>query len=165
MIQNLLLVEDDENDVFFMKRAFKEAGVTNPMKVVADGQKAIDYLSGEGVFADRKEYPMPCMVFLDLKLPRVLGLDVLKWMRSKPEFKGIIVVVLTSSKEDTDIEKAYALGANSYLVKPPDAEGLLAMVRRIKEYWMEQNQMPPQCLEMSRAASKRIREASASGIA
>ena len=161
MTQNLLLVEDDENDVFFMKRAFNEAGVTNRVNVVVDGREAIEYLSGEGRFSDRKENPLPCMIFLDLKLPYILGLDVLKWVRGKPEFKSIIVVVLTSSKEDRDIEKAYNLGANSYLVKPPDAEGLSQMVRRIKEYWMEQNQMPPQCIEFSRGS----RDAAASGIA
>jgi CheY-like chemotaxis protein len=149
MTQTFLLVEDDENDVFFMKRAFQEADIKNPLHVVSDGQEAIDYLTGTGIFAERKKFPLPCLILLDLKLPHILGLDVLKWLRAKREFQGVIVVVLTSSKEDADIEKAYELGANSYLVKPPDAQRLFEMVKRIKEYWMEQNQMPPRCIEFA----------------
>jgi CheY-like chemotaxis protein len=146
----VLLIEDDENDVFFMQRAFREAGIATPLHVVGDGREAIDYLSGKGKFADRKAWPLPCLVLMDLKLPYVLGLDVLKWLRSQPEFKSIVVVVLTSSKQDADIEKAYSLGANSYLVKPPDVHQLVAMVKRIKEYWIETNQIGPPCIEFAR---------------
>jgi len=150
MKQTVLLVEDDENDVFFMKRAFKEANIANPLNVVVDGREAIRYLSGSGEYADREVSPLPCLILLDLKLPHVLGLDVLKWLRSQDEFLTTIVVVLTSSKEDTDIEKAYAHGANSYLVKPPDSQQLVDMARRIKEYWMELNQVGPPCIEFVR---------------
>jgi CheY-like chemotaxis protein len=148
--QPVLLVEDDENDVFFMQRAFREAGIINPVSIVNDGREAIDYLSGNGKFSDRAVWPLPCLVLLDLKLPYVLGLDVLKWLRSQPQFKSVIVVVLTSSRQDADIEKAYALGANSYLVKPPDVHQLVAMVKRIKEYWMETNQLGRPCVEFAR---------------
>jgi DNA-binding response OmpR family regulator len=149
----VLLVEDDENDVFFMQRAFKEAGIATPLNVANDGREAIDYLSGTGKYTDRKQWPLPCLLLLDLKLPYVLGLDVLKWLRSHAEFKAVIVIVLTSSKQDRDIERAYALGANSYLVKPPDVQHLVAMVKRIKEYWMETNQIGPPCVEFARGQS------------
>ena len=149
----VLLVEDDENDVFFMERAFREAGITTPLHVVNDGRQAIDYFCGKGKFTDRKRWPLPCLMLLDLKLPYVLGLDVLKWLRTHSEFRSIVVVVLTSSKQDTDIERAYALGANSYLVKPPDVQQLVAMVKKIKEYWMETNQIGPPCIEFARGGS------------
>jgi CheY-like chemotaxis protein len=149
----VLLVEDDENDVFFMQRAFREAGIVTTLNVASDGQQAIDYLSGKGKFADRHAWPLPCLVLLDLKLPYVLGLDVLKWLRSQPEFKSIIVIVLTSSRQDADIEKAYALGANSYLVKPPEVHQLVAMVKKIKEYWIETNQIGRPCVEFARGHS------------
>jgi DNA-binding response OmpR family regulator len=149
----VLLVEDDENDVFFMQRAFREAGISTPLNVVNDGREAIDYLSGSGKYSDRKQWPLPCLMLLDLKLPYVLGLDVLKWLRSHAGFKAVVVIVLTSSKQDRDIELAYALGANSYLVKPPDVQHLVAMVKRIKEYWMETNQIGPPCVEFARGQS------------
>lgn len=148
---SVLLVEDDENDVFFMQRAFREAGIVNPLHVVNDGREAINYLSGNGKYSDRNAWPLPCLILLDLKLPYVLGLDVLKWLRSHAEFKKVIVVVLTSSKQDADIEKAYSLGANSYLVKPPDVHELVQMVKRIKEYWIETNQVGRPCVEFARS--------------
>lgn len=155
----VLLVEDDENDVFFMERAFREADIITPLYVASDGREAIDYLSGKGKYTDRVKWPLPCLVLLDLKLPYVLGLDVLKWLRSHPEFKSIVVVVLTSSKQDSDIERAYALGANSYLVKPPDVQQLVGMVKKIKEYWMETNQIGPPCVEFARGHSVNLANA------
>jgi len=153
---SVLLVEDDENDVFFMQRAFREADIITPLHIAKDGREAIDYLSGNGKFADREKWPLPCLILMDLKLPYVLGLDVIKWLRSEPAFKSIIVVVLTSSKQDADIEKAYALGANSYLVKPPDVQQLVAMVKRIKEYWIEMNQIGPPCIEFARGHAPKL---------
>lgn len=149
--RTILLVEDDPNDIFFMKRSFKEAGVINPCRVLEDGREAIAYLNGDGTYGDRARHPLPCLVLLDLKLPYVLGLDVLKWIRTRPALNTTVVVVLTSSKDDADIERAYDLGANSYLVKPPDAEKLFEMVRRIKGYWLEENQMPAGCIEFEHA--------------
>jgi CheY-like chemotaxis protein len=153
MNQTVLLVEDDENDVYFMQRAFHDANIVTRLNVVTDGRQAIDYLSGKGQYSDREQFPLPCLILLDLKLPYVLGLDVLKWLRQHTEFDSIIVVVLTSSKQDADIEKAYGLGANSYLVKPPDADQLLEMVKRIKQYWMEINQLGPFCIEVAHGRS------------
>ena len=120
----LLLVEDNEDDVFVMKRALKQAGITNPMFVVTDGQMALDYLSGAGAFSDRDKFPLPSVLFLDLKLPYVQGFEFLAWMRLHRELSSIIAVILTSSAEPRDYEKASALGVKWYLVKPPTARAL-----------------------------------------
>src|SRR5688500_3072954 len=137
MNQTILLVEDDSNDVFFMKRAMKLAGIINPVQVASDGRQAMNYLGGGNKRADRAQFPLPCLVLLDLKLPHVMGLDVLKWIREQPELKHLIVLVFTSSKLPLDISKAYSLGANSYLVKPSSPRELPEMVRMIKNYWLE----------------------------
>jgi len=137
----ILLVEDEEGDVFFMQQAMKKAGVLNPLQVASDGQEAIDYFKGTGKFANREEFPLPCLVLLDLKLPRVMGLDVLKWIRQQPEV-ATIVVILTSSKEEADIAAAYRLGANGYLVKPSDVSQLTDMAKSIKDFWLTQNISP-----------------------
>ena len=135
----ILLVEDNEDDVFLMERALEGAGISNPMLVAEDGQEAIDYLSGEGQFFDRAKYPIPALIFLDLKLPVKRGLDVLGWIREKPEFETIVVIVLTSSNEPSDLANSYRLGANSYVVKPPTATQLVEMAKAFKWYWLEFN--------------------------
>jgi CheY-like chemotaxis protein len=121
----------------------KRAGMLNPVQVAMDGRQAIHYLDGADEFSDRKKFPLPSMVLLDLKLPHVMGLDVLKWIREQPELRTVIVLIFTSSKLPPDINKAYFLGANSYLVKPSEPEGLLRTVGLIKEYWLDVNQTPP----------------------
>ena len=135
----LLLVEDNEDDVFLMKRALKAARVLNPLYLVEDGQEAVDYLSGTGRFADREEYPLPAVVFLDLKLPYISGHDVLAWIRRQKELDGLVVIVLTSSNEASDLSRCYALGANSYVVKPPTPEQLEELAKAFKWYWLEYN--------------------------
>ena len=135
----ILLVEDNEDDAFLMKRALKEAGVVNPLVHVEDGKEAIDYLQGEGKFADRDAYPIPAVVFLDLKLPLKTGHEVLAWIRKQEELKSVVVVVMTSSNEPSDLSKSYELGANSYVVKPPTPEQLKAMALAFKWYWLEFN--------------------------
>lgn len=137
----ILLVEDEENDVFFMKRAMKQAGITHPLRVAEDGQAAIDYLE-EALRDDDKKIPLPCLVLLDLKLPRVMGLDVLKWIRRQPELQTMIVIIFTSSKLSSDIDAAYRLGANSYLVKSGNADKLSEIARLINDYWLNVNQPP-----------------------
>jgi CheY-like chemotaxis protein len=134
-----MLVEDNEDDVFLMKRALQGARVVNPLYVVEDGQEAVDYLSGAGKFADRDHYPLPAVVFLDLKLPLMSGHDVLAWIRQQREFETLIVIVLTSSNEASDLSRCYALGANSYLVKPPTPEQLDDLAKAFKWYWLEYN--------------------------
>jgi CheY-like chemotaxis protein len=136
----ILLVEDNEDDVFLMKRALKSAGIINPVSVAEDGQQAIDYLAGSGDYGDRAAHPIPAVVFLDLKLPLKRGLDVLAWIRRQPEFEGLVVVVLTSSNEPSDLKEAYRLGANSYVVKPPTAAQLLDLAKAFKWYWLQFNQ-------------------------
>src|ERR1051326_7894574 len=119
----ILIVEDEENDAFFLQTALQKAGLRNPVYLVENGRLALDYLSGAGEFANRKMYPLPSVVFLDLKLPQVNGLAILKWIREQPSLPSILVVVLTASRLDEDIERAYRLGANSYVVKPSRSEG------------------------------------------
>ena len=133
----LLLVEDNEDDVFLMRRALKAAHVLNELHVVEDGQEALDYLAGAGKFADRESYPPPAVVFLDLKLPYVSGHDVLAWIRRQKELDSLVVIVLTSSNEPSDLSRCYALGANSYLVKPPTSDQLEDLAKAFKWYWLE----------------------------
>lgn len=138
----ILQVEDDESDVLFLSMAAEKAGIMKPVQVVRDGREAIDYLSGNGKFANRDQHPLPCVILLDLRLPQVPGLDVLKFIRSQPQFASIIVIVFTSSDQDSDVESAYRLGANSYLVKPANPADLLNLVTLIKNYWLRANRLP-----------------------
>lgn len=137
----ILQVEDDENDVFLLQYAMKKAGVTNPIQIASDGQQAIDYLQGAGQFADRERFPLPCLVLLDLKLPHVMGLDVLKWIRQQPGMT-LAVIMLSASAEDTDIAAAYRLGANAFLTKPSETSELEDMVKAIKSFWLTHNRLP-----------------------
>jgi CheY-like chemotaxis protein len=137
----VLLVEDNPDDVFLMQRAFKKAGIVNPLLVVEDGQEAVDYLSGMGKFSDRTAFPLPALVFLDLKLPYIKGLDVLEWIRKQPGFASLVVVVLTSSSEPSDLSEAYRRGTNSYVVKPPTAGQLVDLAQAFKLYWLEFNRV------------------------
>jgi two-component system response regulator len=139
---HILLVEDEPNDVFFFQRAMKKTGITHPLHVAHDGQEAIDYLQGTGKFSDRAEFPLPGLILLDLKLPFVMGLDVLKWIRQQSEW-GPIVLILSSSREEVDVVAAYRLGANAYLVKPAEAGKLEEMVRTIEDFWLIQNTPAP----------------------
>jgi CheY-like chemotaxis protein len=132
----ILLAEDDPNDVLLMKRAFSRARLANPLKVVPDGEEAIAYLSGQGLYADRERYPFPLLVLLDLKMPKRNGIEVLEWIRNQPELKDLSVVVLTSSEEQPNIQKAASLGASSYLIKPAEFEDLVEMMRRLQGYWL-----------------------------
>ena len=138
----ILLVEDDPNDVVLVRRAFRRARIANPLQVAQDGEAAIDYLAGRAAYTDRSRYPLPMLVLLDLKLPRRSGFEVLAWMRQQPVVNRIPVVVLTSSAESPDVNRAYELGANSYLVKPVVFEGLVDLVQRLKLYWLITNVGP-----------------------
>lgn len=138
----LLVVEDDENDVMLLQRAFRKGHLLNPLRFVADGEAARGYLAGEGDWADRRAHPFPVLMLLDLKLPRLSGLELLAWMRERPELASLPVVVLTSSRENRDLERAYELGANSYLVKPVAFEALLDLVKAIDLYWLVLNEAP-----------------------
>ena len=143
MTHTILLVEDDENDAFFMQHALKKAGITNPIRVVSDGQQAIDYLKSAVQPGSNGDFPLPGLVLLDLKLPYVPGLDVLKWIRQQSELAPI-VLILSASSEVADISMAYHLGANAYLVKPPEVRQLDVIVKAIKEFWLTHNTPPSQ---------------------
>jgi CheY-like chemotaxis protein len=136
----ILLVEDDANDVFLMQRACRKVELPNPLQVVGDGDEAVDYLAGAGRYTDRAQYPLPALVLLDLKLPRKGGLEVLEWLRKQETLRRLPVVVLTSSKEPADVNRAYDLGANSYLVKPLGFDALLDLVRSLNVYWLSLNE-------------------------
>jgi two-component system response regulator len=120
-----------------------KAGVKNPIQVVTDGQQAIDYLRGAGKFADRAKFPLPCLILLDLKLPYVMGLDVLKWIRQQPRVS--LVVMLTASGNDADIAAAYRLGANAFMTKPSESGKFEDMVKALKDFWLTHNTMPEEC--------------------
>jgi CheY-like chemotaxis protein len=138
----ILLVEDDPNDIILIKRAFEKARITNPLQVVENGEEAISYLAGKGHYGDRVKYPIPMLILLDLKLPRKSGHEVLEWLRQQPILKRLTVVVLTSSQQSSDINKAYDLGANSYLVKPVTFDALVEMVKTLNLYWLILNENP-----------------------
>ena len=127
-----LLVEDDPNDVLFMRRAWREVGVAVPLMVVEDGEKAVAYLSGTGVYADRSRYPMPSLVLLDLKIPLLPGLEVLRWIREASPRRDLSVCILTSSEEPADVAAARALAVADYIVKPSGYTALVEIVRRLK---------------------------------
>jgi CheY-like chemotaxis protein len=137
----ILQVDDDPNDIFLLEHAMKKMGVMNPIQVVTDGQQAMDYLRGAGKFADRKKFPLPCLVLLDLKLPYVMGLEVLRGIRAQPG-RALTVIILTASAENADIEAAYRLGANGFLTKPTEANKLREMVKAIKDFWLTHNTLP-----------------------
>jgi CheY-like chemotaxis protein len=141
--QPVLLVEDDDNDVLFLQSAWKRAEIPSPLKVVSDGQKAVDYLSGTHEYADRTKYPMPCLVLLDLNLPCKNGFEVLQWIRENPAMGTLLVLVLTSSTSETDAHRAYTLGANSYVIKPSNPDQLRELSSLIKLYWIDWNYTPP----------------------
>jgi CheY-like chemotaxis protein len=134
----VLLVEDDPDDQVLIRRAFTKARLRNPLVLARDGDEAVAYLSG-----DQRQNPLPVLILLDLKLPRRSGLQVLEWLRGQPGPLGRTpVAVLTSSRQNTDVDQAYDRGANSYLVKPVDLDGLLELVKTVGLYWTVLNEAP-----------------------
>ena len=155
---SFLIAEDDENDVFFLQRAFQQAKIENPLHVVRDGQEAIDYLSGEGEFSDRALHPLPHLLILDLKMPRKTGLEVLGWLHEQPELGSLPVLVLSSSAQRTDIERAYELGANGFVVKPASVEKRVELAKLIGTFWLDFNEGPLVCTEGQESARKARKE-------
>jgi CheY-like chemotaxis protein len=142
-LKPILYVEDEEHDITFMHHAFGEAAVPHPLVTVSDGQAAMDYLEGQGKYADRSRYPMPGLILLDLNLPKKSGLEVLQWIRRCPGCHTVPVVVVTSSNRELDIHRSYALGANAYVVKPAALHELQEAVKTIQSFWLKLNQPPP----------------------
>ena len=138
----ILLAEDDENDVTLMKLAYARIQFPHPLHVVNNGAKVIEYLAGEGHYSDRERCPLPSLLLLDLKMPIKNGFDVLSWIRARPGLKRLVVVVLTSSREPSDIDRAYDLGANSFAIKPGSFEDLVSVLKRLESWWIAVNQTP-----------------------
>ena len=140
--QTILLVDDSENDVTLMNIAFRKAGLNSPVQVVHNGEEAIAYLAGEGRYTDRNKFPLPAVMLLDLNMPMKDGFDVLAWLRKQSGLKRLSIIVLTSSLRPKDVERAFELGAHSYLVKPAALEDLVAMIRCLRD-WLKINHFPP----------------------
>ncbi|HZO85135.1 MAG TPA: response regulator [Verrucomicrobiae bacterium] len=138
----ILLAEDNEDHALLTRRAFKQAGLINPLFVVEDGEQAIAYLKGEGKFSNRSEYPLPTLLLLDLKMPHKNGFEVLDWLRRQPTLAALRVVVLTTSDQIHDVNRAYQLGANSFLTKPVDFRDFVQLTSAIKGYWLWLSRAP-----------------------
>jgi two-component system response regulator len=141
-VVEVLIVEDNQQDLELTLRALRKANLTNRIQVARDGKEALDFIFGEGDHAGRKIDNGPKMILLDLKLPKVDGLEVLKRVKGDPQTRTIPVVVLTSSKEQKDVVESYALGVNSYIVKPVNFEGFANAVGELGLYWLLLNQPP-----------------------
>jgi CheY-like chemotaxis protein len=133
----VLYVEDEQYDVLFMRKAFESVGLGESLKVVTDGRQAIHYLGGKGEYQDRTKHPLPSVVLLDLKLPIVSGFEVLRWLRGRPEFQALPVVVLSSSTRDEDRSQVRELGANAYLEKPGSLLEFPTVVEYLKKRWLD----------------------------
>jgi CheY-like chemotaxis protein len=132
----VLLVEDDLNDIFLVKRAFKLALIHNPLQVVTDGEEAINYLRGDGKFADRETYPLPKLIVMDIGMPRRSGFEVLEWVKGTGRpLRRIPVVIVSSSDNPDDINRSYELGANAYMVKPVNFKEVEHLFQSITQYW------------------------------
>ncbi|MCC5654877.1 response regulator [Nostoc sp. XA013] len=138
----ILLVEDNSRDILLIQRAFRKAGILNPLQVVSDGDAAVLYLSGEEPYSKRSHYPLPALILLDLKLPRRSGAEVLMWLRQQPILKRMPVVVLTSSREYADVNHLYDLGVNAYMVKPVAFDNLVEIIDIINRHWIVFNEKP-----------------------
>ena len=138
----ILLVEDNPDDVELTLHAFKRSKLVNRIRVIRDGAEALDYLFGDGEFADRDVLDVPHLILLDLKLPKVSGIEVLRRIRGDPRTRSIPVVAMTSSREERDIAETYKLGLNSYIVKPVDFDQFGKIVEELGYYWLLLNQPP-----------------------
>jgi CheY-like chemotaxis protein len=134
--ETILLAEDNEDHVLLIKRSFVQARLLNPVQVVTDGVEAIAYLSGDAKYANRKEYPVPALLLLDLKMPNKDGFEVLEWIREQPALRNLRVVVLTTSDRIFDVKRAYELGASSFLTKPLDLRDFIQLGPAIKGFWV-----------------------------
>lgn len=138
----LLVVEDSEDDIFFIERIFRQLGARCELRFARDGVEAVEYLSGKGRFKDRGKFPVPTMILMDLKMPRMNGFEVLEWMQKQPEIKLIPTIVVTSSTLQEDVTRAYRLGANAVMNKPVDKDSLLQMLKTFHVYWTDYVEMP-----------------------
>jgi CheY-like chemotaxis protein len=135
-------VDDDENDIFFVKRAFTEINVHCTFQMLKNGQEVVDYLGGHGDYANRDRFPLPMMILMDLKMPIMDGFQVLTWLRARPGIKVIPTIVFSSSDLPGDITRAYELGANSFMTKSVTYDGLLLKLQTLSQYWLEHCKHP-----------------------
>lgn len=138
----ILLVDSDRDQAHFTRLALERVGVITPVQAVRDGEEAIGYLSGHDPYHDRGTYPLPVLMLLDLNLPRMSGVALLSWLRQQPLLKRLPVVVLTQSGPIADLNRAYELGCNSYLIKPTSFNTLLVMMQGLVQYWLGLNRTP-----------------------
>lgn len=139
----ILLVDDDENDLYLLKYALNQAGVANKVITAVDGQESLDYLFGREKFGDREVYPLPSLLLLDLKLPLKSGFEVLREVRAAPRFRNLVVIVVSASGHMEDVQRAYELGANSYIMKPSGMDELRRIAELVKVWWLELNLFAP----------------------
>jgi CheY-like chemotaxis protein len=132
----ILLVEDNEDHALLIRRAFWKGIPISPLQAVTSGEEAIEYLEGTGRYSNQEEFPLPTVVVLDLKLPGMDGFDVLRWIRKHPGLKALRVVIMTCSELDQDLNLAYQLGANSFIVKPAALDDLIQMIEVSRKYWL-----------------------------
>jgi CheY-like chemotaxis protein len=140
--QTILLVDDSDDDLSLLKHACRAAHFQASLQTVSNGEEAMAYLEGKGAFADREKYPLPLVMILDLNMPKMGGLSLLEWVRSQPKFRRLMIITLTASTRPEDVERAFDLGTNSYLVKPTTLAGLVAMICSLRD-WLDYNHFPP----------------------
>jgi CheY-like chemotaxis protein len=138
----ILLVDDSPNDLLLMRAAFEKATFHCPLQESHDGEEAIAYLNGDGGYGDRTRFPLPTVMLLDLNMPMKNGFDVLDWIRAQKNLRRISVIVLSASERPEDVERAFDLGAHSYLVKPRTLEDLTKMIGCLRD-WLQYNHFPP----------------------
>jgi two-component system response regulator len=138
----ILYAEDEETDAILFERAFRRADIKDRLMIVPQGEAVIDYFTHQGDFKDAAFWPLPRLVLLDVHMPGLSGLDVLQWLRSSTQFCSVVTLILSSSSAPVDIQRAYALGANGYLVKPLSLDESVTMAKAIQEYWLSHNRMP-----------------------
>lgn len=145
----ILVVDDSEDDALFVRRALEKAGMGKSCQMVRDGEEAIRYLQGEGVYADRQTHPFPTLILSDLKMPRMSGFELLRWVRKHRECSVIPTILFTSSAVESDVREAYELGANAYMVKPTSAKEFEDLLRITYQYWTrcERPSRPEKCSE------------------
>jgi len=138
----ILIADDSEKDLSLIRMAFEKALVPNPIHMVRSGEEVLAYLKGEGPYSNRNDYPLPELLLLDLKMPGMDGFEVLGWIRQQPGFGSLRVLVLTGSDQILDVNKAYQLGANSFMVKPYDFKNLVQLASSIQTFWLQQSKSP-----------------------
>jgi CheY-like chemotaxis protein len=141
-LKNILLADDSPDDVFLIRSALKKNGFRDPIYVVSNGEEVLQYFKGQGAYADRKKYPVPHLLLLDLNMPRLNGFEVLSWIRGRQEWMCLPVIVLTTSFYGPEIKRAYDLGANSFITKPPEFSHLLASLKELGEHWLRRAILP-----------------------